>query len=207
IACGYRFSSQYGIIIKFDINGGQQWFQTYPTGSLKSLTSIEELPNGGYIVSGSNKDSSIDTNRALLMRIDQLGNTIWEKKYKVFNKPASGHFVKKLPNGFFLAGRTTDTANVVENERIYFLRTDTSGNITFTKLFTYYKKDFIAAAQYINDNRFIFSSRSYSQIIPGDTAYNKVMIADTMGNILISRNFLSPVFNEFNSILVAQNRD
>jgi len=208
IACGLRFSSQYGIVIKFNGNGSLLWLKNYPTGALKSLSSIDELPNGGYIVGGSNKDSANDTNKALLMRIDQTGNIVWEKKYKVFNKSSSGGFVKKLPTSFFLAGRTSDTANVVENTRIFFLRTDTSGNVTFMKFYPYYKQDLYTAAQFINNNRFVISSFAVSQLYQ-DTSAAKVIIIDTLGNILASKNFYAPSLldNQFFSIIVAQNRD
>ncbi len=138
----------------------------------------------------------------------QSGNVIWEKKYKVFKRAAYGGFIKKIPGGFFIAGRTTDTANVVEKERNYFIRTDTSGVTGVYKRFSqFYKRDFYATAQYINDNRFIFSSYSFSQIF-NDTSFNRVFITDTLGNIIYSRNFYSFLLeNLFSSIIKLPNND
>lgn len=208
IACGYRFSTGYGIVIKFTGNGILQWLKIYPTGSLRVLQSVEELPNQGFIITGGNKDLPIDTIKTLLLRIDQSGNIIWEKKYKVFNRPAFGDFIKKLPNEFLLIGGTSDTANVPEKERVYFIRTDTAGNVKFTKFFPYFKQDLYTAAQYINDNRFIISSFAVSQQYP-DTSAAKVIIIDTLGTIIASKNFYSPTLldNQFFSITLAPNRD
>lgn len=203
IACGYREQQSDGIILKFDVNGSLQWSHLYPTGGLKILTSIDELPNSGFIVAGSNKDFSGDTTKALLMRINPLGAIVWEKKYKVLNKAASGNFVKKIPNGFIVSGATTDTAIVPENQRVYFIRTDTTGILKFTKLFPNNKHDNFVTAQYINDNKFIFSS-----FVNGDTSYNKVILTDTLGTVLASKNFYSPLFlNQFYSIIKADNDD
>jgi hypothetical protein len=208
IACGNRITQSDGVVVKFDSNGNLQWLKQYPTGGQKSLSSMDELPNGGFIVTGTNRDYVADTSRTLLMRIDQFGNIVWEKKYKVYNKPASGGFIKKTNNGIFIGGSTLDTSNVIENERVYFIRTDTSGNVRFTKLFPNNRRDFYITSQYLNENRFVFSSLVFSQIISGDTATNKVMITDTLGNIIVSKNFYSPLFvNSFYTITKALNGD
>ena len=101
IACGMRNYEQDGVVLKFDLNGNLNWSKIYPTGAIKNLISIDELPNGGYIY-GSNKDYPSDTNKTLLLRIDSSGNFNWERKYKVLNRSAYGGFIKKIPGEILL---------------------------------------------------------------------------------------------------------
>jgi hypothetical protein len=208
IACGVKNSPMDGVIVKFDLNGNLDWVKFYPAGSFKSIVNIEELPNGDFIATGGVKDTQNDTNKILLLKLNSTGDIIWEKKFKFLKQAAYGGYVKYLDNCLYICGGANDSSNVLEKKRNFLLRTDISGNVTFSKLFNYYKQDEFITAKLINQNKFIFSSFSYSQFISQDTSYNRVMITDTLGNIISSRNFYSPLFlNQFYAATTSSNGD
>lgn len=117
---------------------------------------IEELPSGDFIATGGVKDTQNDSNKILLLKLDSTGEVIWEKKYKCLNQAAYGGYVKYLNNSFYICGGTIDTANVQEKNRNFLLRTDINGDVTLTKVFSYYKQDEFITANLTNQNKFLF---------------------------------------------------
>ncbi len=204
IACGYRDYQQDGIILKFDGNGELCWLKIYPATYFKIFLSIDVIPDGGYALTGNVKDA--DTAKTLLLKLNDSGNAVWEKQFKVSNQAANGGFIKKINTGYLIAGRTTDTLVASYYDWVYFMRTDENGNLTFVKLFGFYKYDYFTAAQYINDNMYIFSSFCWNDFI-SDTSFGKVRLTDSSGNIIISRNFYSNTSIIFRSIIKTNNND
>jgi len=205
IACGYRDMQQDGLVLKFDENGNLFWMKTYPANYVKTFLSIEITPDNGYLTTGEVID--FDTLKTLLLRLDSAGNVIWEKQYKIFNQPAYGGFIKKTNSGYFIAGGTTDSLSSQNRDRLYFIRVDTAGNIKYEKFFSFYEDDYFYASQFINVNKYIFCSLA-SMYGGSDTSiYSKVMITDSLGNILVSRNFYSNIYYGFYSVTTANNSD
>ena len=186
IACGYRDYQQDGIIFKFDVNGGLRWLKIYPASILIFLSI--DISTTGYVVTGSVKD--VDTTKALLLKLSDSGNVEWEKQYKISNQWAYGGYIKKTNSGYTITGGTNDTIASSNYNWMYFMRTDINGNLLFSKLFEFYKNDDYMAAQYINENRYIFSSFCWNENI-NDTTYGKVQLTDSLGNILHVRKFYS----------------
>lgn len=204
IACGYRFHEDDGILLKFDEDGNLYWKKIYPASFVKTFLSIEITPDNGYITTGTVID--YDTSKTLLLRFDSTGGIIWEKQYKISNQPAYGNYIKKINSGYIIAGGTYDTLNTLEN-RVYFMRVDTAGNLKYEKVIPYFKYDEFYASLYLNENKFIFSSFTSG---PGsfDTAsYSRVIITDSLGNILVSRNFYGDYYYGYNAITKANNSD
>jgi hypothetical protein len=192
------------MLLKFDEEGNLYWVKIYPAGYAKTFLSIEITPDNGYMTTGTVID--YDTSKTLLLRLDSAGNVIWEKQYKIKNQPAYGNYIKKINSGYFIAGGTYDTLNTLEN-RVYFMRVDTAGNLKYEKVIPYFKSDAFYASLYLNENKFIFSSFTSG---PGsfDTAsYSRVIITDSLGNILVSRNFYGEYYYGYNAITKANNSD
>lgn len=200
IACGY---GQNGIVFKFDNNGNLFWLKMYPA---KIFYSIDLTANEGYILTGLVQVN--DTNKILILKMDSAGNIIWEKNFKVFNQPATGHYIKRINSQYFVAGETIDTSASTYNNRLYFIRVNENGELIFSKLFTYYKGDTYFASYVLNNNRYLFSSFTFSEPLLQDTSsYSKVILTDSTGNILASRNFYGDYYYGYNAITTANNSD
>jgi len=77
----YVATHDYNIIcIKIDSNGNQQWINTYAPSRNTRGTAAYQLSNGGYIIGGQfvNPETGADM---LLIRVDSIGNVIWNSKY------------------------------------------------------------------------------------------------------------------------------
>jgi hypothetical protein len=92
--------------------------------------SIQQVPDGSYIISGYVETSALGWD-FLLLKIDAFGDTIWVKVFPG-NPSDAGYSVKNLPenSGFIITGcRYCAFAT----RKIYLVKTDTLGDIIWAK--------------------------------------------------------------------------
>ena len=117
---GYRafndtddFCSAQPYIVKWNADLTKQWEMKYNFGTDVSveggLYDLKELPNGSFIACGwiGSNNHFIGLN-GLIIKVDSIGNKIWEKQYRTFEFPET--YVKHhlydldiLPNGDIIA--------------------------------------------------------------------------------------------------------
>jgi hypothetical protein len=79
--------------------------------------------DGGYVLSGVYAASGYDPNYALIVKIDTLGNIIWQKTFQ-FNGVSSGlSHICKLNNKYYASGSNLE-------HKVFFLKVDLVGNVT-----------------------------------------------------------------------------
>ena len=121
-------------LTKTDSIGNILWTTTYPY-FLGSLVSAQQTTDGGYITSNFQIVDTIsyETN-ILLLKTNNLGDTIWTKKIEVGDSLHSvGHIEQTIDGGYFLVA---SIEGAVTKERgkgiIYLIKTDGNGNVTST---------------------------------------------------------------------------
>ena len=121
-------------LTKTDSIGNILWTTTYPY-FLGSLASAQQTTDGGYITSNFQIVDTIsyETN-ILLLKTNNLGDTIWTKKIEVGDSLHSvGHIEQTIDGGYFLVA---SIEGAVTKERgkgiIYLIKTDGNGNVTST---------------------------------------------------------------------------
>ena len=91
---------------------------------------IKKCPTGGYIIAGSTGGLGSIGGDALLIRISEAGNILWQKTYGGKNAQ-TGNKVVALPYGFLLGGTTLSDSTGLFN--VFITKTDTLGNVQWTK--------------------------------------------------------------------------
>jgi hypothetical protein len=100
------------------------------TGGHRSLTFYENA----YYFPKTNMSIAFDTIKALVLKLDTVGNVIWEKKYfDNFYKVRTSNIVIQNNNLFISGWRV---ANNGDDSEVFILKTDTSGNILQSKFFS-----------------------------------------------------------------------
>jgi len=85
ITCSSFSSGGIANIIKTDSVGDIQWTTTISGTELHSLNSVEQTSDSNYVFTGSVGDYNNNTQRLLLVKMDQAGDTIWTRTYQSGN--------------------------------------------------------------------------------------------------------------------------
>ncbi len=96
--------------------------------------SIEQTPDGGYIICGTVTPCGTCATRLYLGKLSKEGNVVWEQTYQgtVF---ARGGYAHQASNGGYIVVGNTYPETTSGNERILVFLTDSLGNIVWSKQF------------------------------------------------------------------------
>jgi hypothetical protein len=204
IACGFLNNPNInGYILRIDSLGNLQWQRIYHSSYLKSLKSILQMPNGGFLTVGVTYDYIEDTTRSLVMKLDDTGNVQWEKRFFVL-KGSSADVLCRISTGYLIGGTTADTTTLA-NDLAYFARIDSNGDLKYTKIFPSFRNELLTDTKVIGNNRFIITTiRDTSNFID----YARAMVVDSLGDIVHSKtNFSNGTYEIFHSVLPLTNGD
>ena len=133
------------LVGKTDQFGNLLWLKTYggteeDLGTNLILTDNDEI----YVIGGSRSSngdisSNLGKSDVLLMKLDNVGNLIWEKTYGGSESEGVNEILE-LPNGDLLIGGITKSSDGDVNfnnggQDIWMIRTDTAGNLLWQKSF------------------------------------------------------------------------
>ena len=111
------------------------WEKIYSSGEINSIISI---PEGGYLLVGNGSSPSGNSSDILIIRIDENGNQIWEKKFGGDLRD-NGIKIVKQGNGFIVCGDTKsdNSGNKTTTNKgytdIWVLKIDINGNKIWEK--------------------------------------------------------------------------
>jgi len=119
----------YALLIKMGAGGNEQWSKTFDAAKgapIYELNSVQQTPDGGYIVAGSHYFEGTTNQDLLLMKVSSAGNKVWEKTYNKYGgKEADiGYSIRRTTDGGYIVAGTVYAYN-----EIWLIKTDGSGNI------------------------------------------------------------------------------
>jgi len=196
IACGSILSGG-GYVFKIDSLGNLEWEKIY-VGEFTFLTSIDIAHNSGYILSGSIYDTPTnDTLQAIVIRIDEFGNTIWSNRFLLL-KGLNGKRVNRINSGYILSGTVSEEINLnffsnikknnlLKTAHTFFIRLDSNGNNLYSKIFYSKNIETLGSFSIVNDNKYLFALNSDS----ANYTNAKLIITDFDGNIINQKTYQS----------------
>lgn len=120
------------VLVKAYQDGTIEWARHYGTANFKDIaSSVKPTADGNFIVSGVSESISNNKNYPFLMKIDPLGNILWQQSYP------NGHNLGRvkaveLQNGNFAACSYHNNWKYNETgEMVVFLTDPTGGLITY----------------------------------------------------------------------------
>lgn len=90
-------------LVKTDSSGNELWRHTYGGIGNDEAYTVEQMPDGGYMVAGSTESFSPSGSGVYLIRTDQSGNETWSKKVVNYNYCRHPLVTKTSDGGFILA--------------------------------------------------------------------------------------------------------
>ena len=121
-------------VAKVDQYGKLSWFKVYsqPNGTLEGWN-IMKMGNGYLMLSVANKTATQHAQQAILSRLDDSGNILWSKEYGGGSADGLSDFWLTSDGGLIMVGGTTSYGRGQTD--IYIVKTDTLGNVMWTKTF------------------------------------------------------------------------
>ncbi|MFC1949714.1 PKD domain-containing protein [Chloroflexota bacterium] len=176
----YSVYSEWHIyLIKTDASGNMEWQQVF-TENIDSLAgSIEQTPDGGYIIGGSIASAVTYTYDFYLAKTDASGNIEWEKLYGGSDREMGKAARQTTDGGYIIIGTTVPTG--VGQEDIYLVKTDASGNIEWEKLYGGSGYDEAFDIRQTTDGGYIFTGYTDSNTAGWEDVY--LVKIDVLGNI------------------------
>ncbi len=122
------------ILIKADINGAISWAKTFDTGTDDLGFCVRQTNDDGFIISGFHDavpTSLVGNTYALLIKTDEFGTILWEKKYQITVRDLdTGEglpiLVSQTSDGGYIVTGTTASTYAAD---VFIFRTDAVGNL------------------------------------------------------------------------------
>lgn len=204
LACG-KIGYQLGYIIKIDSTGDMVWQKFYPSADDKIYRTIIETNDGSYIAGGYVTDTPYES-KGVLTKIDTSGNIIWEKRYNS-NKHSMPKIVSidKINQNYIISGNAYDSTT--SKWGICFKKLDLEGNILYSKFYQQPQNKYYAMneTKIINANKYLISYNRFNS--PVDTLLANAMITDSLGNIIVHKEFIGTDYTIFYRSILLENND
>jgi len=177
IVVGYSDTDVY--LIKVNSLGDTLWTKVYGEYSYDYGFCVRETSGHGFIISGRTWWGASDD--LYLINTDSLGNPIWSERYGG-TYYESGNCVELTDDNCYAIGGETRSYGAGAYD-VYFIKTDTSGNIIFEKTYGGTDNDGGNYIQQTNDRGYVIAGFTESF---GNGAKDVYLIkTDSLGNLAI----------------------
>ncbi len=174
------------LLIRTNIFGDTIFTRSYGTTEDEAGLSLIQLPDNGFIISGRQVLSTGPVSDGLLLRTDSLGNLLWTKQYggALWEEFVS---VKLITDTNYIVTGSTTSFNG-GNFDILLMKTDSAGNVQWSKTFGKDKTDAGYDIHVNSDLSFVISgyteSLGYGHIQGGDSSNIFLMKTNENGDLL-----------------------
>ena len=166
-------------VIKTDSLGNKIWDKTYGDGKDEEGYWLEKTRDGGYIIVGK-KGYYPHQFDVYLIKIDSLGNTMWEKTFGG-NGEDVGYSVQQTPEGGYIIAGFTESYGKGSYD-VWIIKTDSLGNKLWDKTYGGEGKDEAKTIISTSDGNYIIGG--YTQSFGAGRADIWIIKIDSVGNII-----------------------
>ena len=170
---------------KLNSNGDEIWFKSFTTTYDEGCGAIINASDGGYILTGSTKNTADKSSNALVMKIDINGNLVWKKDFGGNGGEGAGDILATNDGGYIFSGSTSDPSTGILD--IYLVKIDASGNKVWEKSFGGAESDAAGAMTATSDGGYILGGYTASYGAGSKDAF--MVKIDAAGNQLWYKTF------------------
>lgn len=187
-------------VVKVSSVGTIQWQKTYGGDNADVASSIQQTPDGGYIIAGSSASANGDvtghngvagTNDYWVVKIDASGNMQWQKSLGGTKDDWGKDIKLSTSNGYVVTGYTASADGDVTNNNggidYWVAGLDNTGGLKWQKNFGGSNDDYLSSASPTRSGGFIIAGYSFSNDIDvtghhsADTADYWIVKIDSIG--------------------------
>ncbi len=119
--------------LKTDELGKKVWDKTYASNTNILGKAMCRTADGGYALFGIKDQLNSSTTDLYLLKIDSLGNKLWDKSYGGNSREDPGSILQTADGGFAILGSTTDT--IAGTSNFYLVKTDAQGQVQWEQTY------------------------------------------------------------------------
>jgi hypothetical protein len=186
-------------VLRVNSVGDTLWSKKIGGPGVEQGYTIKLLNDGNYIISGFTTSTSNNSRDAYLVKIDDSGNILWEKKYGGSGNDGIEAAFPTPDGGFILTGYSTSTGTNGSDD-LYLVKTDAAGNELWSKFIGGPAQDWGNMVQPTPDGGYIILGITYSFGAGGGDYY--LVRTDASGNVMWSKTYGGANLDEGKNIRV-----
>jgi len=146
-------------VVKLDANGTIQWQRAYGGTGYDIAHSIQQTPDGGYIVAGESSSFGNDT-QVWVLKLDANGGITWQNLYGGSGNDVAYSIQQTSDGGYIVAGQTTSFGAAGVDALAFKLNAD--GTIAWWNAYGGANDDRARSIQQTSDDGFIVAGETNS---------------------------------------------
>ena len=150
-------------LVKTDIDGDEEWNKTYGGPYSDFGNCVKETTDGGFILIGYYGYDDGGPYDVWLIKTDNIGNIIWEKKFNGEYTNIYGKSIVELNDGYILLAQIYNIDIPLKTD-IWLIRTDFEGNELWNKYLGVNRWDTGNAIIQDSEGNFVIVGDTYSSI-------------------------------------------
>jgi hypothetical protein len=154
-------------LIKMDESGDVQWNRTYGGIVWEASNSVEQRPDGGYIIAATTASYSTGGSDFLLVKTDAEGNMEWNKTYGRSGVDTLTSFQSTPDGGYLIAGRTYSDIQNMQDLAFLLIRTDQNGTMQWNATFALSHSKKLEIAQETSDGTYVMAGNMGTSVLSG----------------------------------------
>lgn len=180
----------YVFLMRTNPVGQLAWFKVFGDVHNNQGYSVTQTIDGGFAIVGSTLNYSTFNNNIFLIRTDNMGNTLWTKKYYSSSDSYGFSIRQTFDGGFIIGGQKNNYASLI--------KTDSTGSFLWVKSFVNYAGGYCNSVQQTSDSGFIMTG--YLQ--DSATYFPKVFLLKTnsVGDTLWTKKYGGNKYDVANSV-------
>lgn len=127
-------SGSYDIwLLKLDSAGDTMWTETYGGADRELGWSVEQTPDGGYIIGGGTETYAVGGEDFYMVRTDSAGDVLWTQVYGGVEDDELESLTQTPDGGYVMTGKTNSFG--AGNGDFWVLKTDVAGDTSWAKTY------------------------------------------------------------------------
>lgn len=166
-------------LVKTDLSGNVIWSRVYGGSSADGAYSLQQTTDGGFIIGAHVNSFGAGRHDVYLIKINNNGDTLWTKTFGGDGEDRFRELHQTADGGFILVSETLSFG--VVNSDVYLIKTDSIGNLLWTKTYGGSSSDYGYSVRQTSDGGYIIAGYTRSFGAEGTDVY--IIKTDSIGNL------------------------